>query len=208
MLYKTHKVVGILFGLIAFTEMQKHGMLSTGISPFVQLAIMYPAVSWGSTAPDLDHIPANIKEQTPENLVINRLLHIGKCVHRDWRTHSVYVTLPFCIAMYLLVVVLGYSMLNLIDLTILRLIITGITVGIVSHLFADALSTAGIWVLPGIKFRLVPHTSAFATGGAWEKFVQIVAYLAVFGFLLYQAWLTWHVQIGGILRALHIPGYQ
>lgn len=174
-----------MFGAIAFNEMYRRGMLMPDLNPFVQLAIMYPACSWGSTAPDLDHAPDNIKEQTPINLFINKLLHLGNCSHRSWQTHSIWVTLPFCILLIVSAGLLGALGLNMLDITILRLMLVGVAVGIISHLFADMLSMAGIHLIPGVKIRLVPHHKAFGTGTKWETGVMTVAYLGLIGYLIY-----------------------
>lgn len=193
MLYKTHKVIGSLFGVIAFNEMYRRGLLSTDLNPFVQLAIMYPACSWGSTAPDLDHAPENIKEQTPVNLFINKLLHLRSCSHRSWQTHSLWVTLPFCILLMVSAGLLGNVGMSMLDITILRLIIVGLSVGIISHLFADMLSMAGIHLIPGVMIRLVPKSKVFGTGSAWETGVMIVAYIGLIGYLIYIANSYFHI---------------
>lgn len=51
-LYKTHKAGGALFMLAGFKYLETKGMLLPDVNPIVQLMIMYPASSWGSTAPD------------------------------------------------------------------------------------------------------------------------------------------------------------
>lgn len=193
MLYKTHKVIGALFGAIAFNSMYKNGMLSTDLNPFIQLAIMYPACSWGSTAPDLDHAPDCIKEQTPINLFINKLLHIKSCQHRSWQTHSIWVTLTFCILLMVSAGLLGGLGLSMLDITILRLIIVGLSIGIVSHLFADMLSMAGIHLIPGIMIRLVPKNKFFGTGTPWEKGVMVTAYTLLGVYLIYLVISYFHI---------------
>lgn len=55
MLYATHKAGGAFGMLIAFQFMKSKGLLVEDLSPIMQLAIMYPAASFGSTLPDLDH---------------------------------------------------------------------------------------------------------------------------------------------------------
>ena len=100
MLYKTHKAAGVLACLVAFDVMRNSGQLAPDINEFVQLAIIYPACSWASTAPDLDHSLSNVKEQTPINIVINKILHIGKCSHRSVQTHSILFTGGFCALLF------------------------------------------------------------------------------------------------------------
>lgn len=53
MMYKTHKMGGALFMFAGFKYLETKGMLLPDVNPLVQLMIMYPASSWGSTAPDL-----------------------------------------------------------------------------------------------------------------------------------------------------------
>ncbi len=53
LLYATHKAGGAFAMLVAFQYMRSKGMLLDDISPLVQLAIMYPSASFGSTLPDL-----------------------------------------------------------------------------------------------------------------------------------------------------------
>lgn len=181
MLYKTHKAAGVLACLVSYDIMKNSGLLASDISPIVQLAVIYPACSWASTAPDLDHALCNVKEQTPLNILINKLLHIKKCTHRSVQTHSVLFTGGFCLILLLLVQLLSFKpeLINNSSLSIVRLMIVGITIGIASHLIMDSLSTAGIWLVPNIKFRLVPDSTAFKTGGIWETVIRYLVFLAV-----------------------------
>ena len=58
---------------------------------------------------------------------------------------------------------------NTIENVFFRLIVTGGCLGVLSHLVLDALTTAGIHIWPGFKFRLVPKAKTFATGTPWEE---------------------------------------
>ena len=181
MLYKTHKAAGLLGCLIAFDIMKNSGQLAPNINEFVQLAIIYPACSWASTAPDLDHALCNVKEQTPINIAINKLLHIGKCTHRSVQTHSVLFTGGFCLLLFGLLQLLGGRQCGIDEnsLGILQLMLLGVTFGIASHLVMDCLTTAGIWLVPNVKFRLVPNSKMFATGGKWEDIIRIILYVCI-----------------------------
>lgn len=53
MLYATHKAGGAFGMLVAFQYLKSKGMLVEELSPIMQLAIMYPCASFGSTLPDL-----------------------------------------------------------------------------------------------------------------------------------------------------------
>ena len=181
MLYKTHKAAGVLACLVAFDVMRNSGQLAPDINEFVQLAIIYPACSWASTAPDLDHSLSNVKEQTPINIVINKILHIGKCSHRSVQTHSILFTGGFCALLFGILALLGMYNLGFDknSISILRLMILGITFGVASHLIMDCLTTAGIWLVPNVKFRLVPNTTIFKTGGRWEDIIRVLVYIVI-----------------------------
>lgn len=191
MLYRTHKAAGVLMCLVAYDIMQKSQMLPSTLNPYVQLAILYPICSWASTAPDLDHALSNVKEQTPLNILIHKLLHIGKCTHRSVQTHSILITGGFCGLLCLGVYLLGLTAFDALSLGLVRLMVLGIILGIASHLFMDSLTTGGIWIMPKVKYKIkfVPTSSAFATGGAWEDGVRRVLYLLI----LYMAV---HILIG------------
>lgn len=201
MLYKTHKAAGVLACLVAFDVMSKNGQLAPDINDIVQLAIIYPACSWASTAPDLDHALCNVKEQTPINIVINKLLHIGKCSHRSVQTHSVLFTGGFCLLLFALLQLIGVGtgVINSNSVALVRLMLLGVTFGIASHLIMDSLTTAGIWLVPKVKFRLVPNTKTFATGGKWEDIVRVVVCV----FIVYMCshlmvmWCGFSLTIGG-----------
>lgn len=175
MMYRTHKAGGTLGMLVAFEAARQGGILIPDVNEFIQLAIMYPAASWGSTAPDLDHHWGSVKEKTPFNMLVHKILHLTKPKHRSWQTHSILVTGGFCALVYALVTLgdayFGVGSLGSFDWIILRLITIGVIVGIASHLILDAMSTAGIWIFPGLKMRFVPRSSFFATGSKWETFV-------------------------------------
>lgn len=202
MLYKTHKAAGLLGCLIAFDVMRNGGQLAPNLNEFVQLAIIYPACSWASTAPDLDHALCNVKEQTPINIAINKLLHIGKCSHRSVQTHSVLFTGGFCALLFGLLQILGVANIGFDEnsLAIIRLMILGITFGIASHLIMDSLTTAGIWLVPKLKFRLVPNTKAFATGGKWEDFIRVTLYVIIVYIVVHLTvrWCGYSLTVGSI----------
>jgi membrane-bound metal-dependent hydrolase YbcI (DUF457 family) len=179
MLYKTHKIGGAFFMLLGFKYLEHKGLLIPDVTPAVQLFMMYPAASWASTLPDLDHCIDNVKEQTPVNILIHKLLHLTKPKHRSWQTHSVLVTGGFCFLLWSLTRLLFALQGNTIETIYLRLIVTGVTLGIASHLVLDSLTTAGIYIIPGYKFRVVPKTKAFATGTRWESMIFRILFILV-----------------------------
>lgn len=186
MLGKTHKAGGALAMLISYLYMQQEGLLMDDIHPIIQLMVMYPASSWGSTASDLDQNANAIPDRTPVSYAIHNLLHITKCKHRSWQTHSIAVTGGFCTLLLLAVEILSnYNILSVGSISILRLLITGFSVGVFSHLILDSLTMAGIWLLPKVHFRLVPPTKTFGTGTTYETVVRVIIYIAIVLCLLY-----------------------
>lgn len=173
MLGKTHRAGGCAAALISFEIMRTQGWLLPDVNEFIQLAMMYPICSWASIAPDLDHGKDSIPDKDPVSILINKLLRLSGSKHRSWQTHSLLVTGGFCVLLYAFVflfnAMLGVQ--NDIGWAYIRLATLGFISGIMSHLILDAFSTAGIHIYPGLKLRFVPKTSAFATGGKWEKFV-------------------------------------
>lgn len=186
MLGKTHKVGGCLAMLISFSIMQKQNLLIDNINPLVQLMVMYPACSWGSTASDLDQNDNAIPEKTPFSILIHKVLSLVNCKHRSWQTHSLGVTGVFCVLCIEIVALIEkYDLMTFESINILRLIITGFSVGILSHLLLDSITMAGIYLLPGIPFRLVPKSKTFGTGTTYEVIVRYVLYVGLVGVLLF-----------------------
>lgn len=183
MLGKTHHAGGTFAALLAFEVMRNKGWMIPECNEFVQLLIMYPFASFGSIFPDLDHGPDTIPSKDPVAMGINKILRLTGSKHRSWQTHSILVTGGFCLLLFALVF-LGNTYIGLdnsIDWACLRLATIGFICGVVSHLVLDAFTTAGIHIWPGLKLRFVPKTSAFATGGTWEK---IVFYTLILGIIL------------------------
>lgn len=203
MLYKTHKVGGAVGAMVLFNYMQLNDMLIADMNPLIQLGLIYAVSSWASTSADLDHAECNIKEQTPFNLLINKILHIGKCTHRSWQTHCILITGGICT---LLVSLLNFlqvcfpALMSNNDYSILTTIIFGLVAGWGSHLILDMLTTAGVHLIPGIKIRLVPKSEKFKTGGTWETIVRVILYIALVVVLLLviKELFHWHPVIAGV----------
>lgn len=182
MLYKTHKVGGSVAMLLGFNYLQANGLLVEGINPLLQLAVMYPYASWGSTAPDLDHHDTSIKEQTPVNLMINKVLKLFGVNHRGI-THSViHVLLPSLVLLGFADIILTKLAVGIsFELVFLRLMVFGALLGVISHLVLDAMTVSGIPINPRVKksgrLRLVPKRSFFKVGETWESIVMRVLYL-------------------------------
>jgi membrane-bound metal-dependent hydrolase YbcI (DUF457 family) len=176
--------------LLGFEYLRSQGMLMTDVAPWMQLAIMYPAASWGSTAPDLDHHLNSVKEQTPFNLVVHKILHtVTKPKHRAWQTHSILPTCLLPLALIAVMLLVDVSALGVFETTIIQLVLVGATAGFLSHIILDALTTAGVYLLPKVKLRLVPKKSFFATGTKWESFIRGTTYLGCVAVIIYWIYL-------------------
>src|SRR5215469_7517570 len=125
MMYKTHKAGGVLGALVGFEIMRQQGVLIDDISYWAQLLVIYPAASWGSTSPDLDHHINSVKEQTPFNLVMHKLLHITNPKHRSWQTHSIYFTGVLCALLVYLTWVVDILNFGMIETAVIQLILMG-----------------------------------------------------------------------------------
>lgn len=181
MTYKTHKVGGAVAMLLAFEIMRTKGWVAPNINELVQLAVMYPAASWGSTALDLDHHINSVKEQTPFNLLCHKLLHLTHPKHRSWQTHSVLLLTAICIVLMLVInyVNIKHGSLGSFEWLYLRFILMGAWVGAMSHLFLDLITVQGVYLGIKKKFRLVPRMKFFTVDGGWEEFVRGVLYAIV-----------------------------
>lgn len=205
MMGQTHRVGGMLCALAGYTYLESKGMLIADVSPLVQLTIMYPFAIYGSTFPDLDHNTDSIPSKDIFSLLINKILHLtsgirersGKDLkgplavfdarHRSWQTHS-DLFLLICIVLSITFIGGDVSTANGI---ILKLVVTGFMLGLVSHMILDIITPAGIWCIGAavlskvtksrkfpVKIHLVPHSRFFATGGTWETIVRYFMWVA------------------------------
>lgn len=198
MLGKTHKAGGALAMLVAFHYMYNNGMLTDTIHPLIQLLVMYPASSWGSTAPDLDLGENAIPDKTPVSYLVHKVLHLMPLKHRSWQTHSLLAAGSFIALLFVgvwYISTYGIFNLNAVSLTILQLLLMGLTVGLASHLVLDMFTRRGIPLLPPIKskgkektiwLRLVPNIEFFGTGTIYERIVQVLLYVAIGVYAVYM----------------------
>ena len=198
---KTHRIGGVLCCLAGYSLLQSKGYLIQGVSPLVQLTVMYPFSIYGSIVSDLDHNPKSIPAKDPFSVGINKILHLstGICKkasegnknlnpllsvlnakHRSWQTHSdLFLILAVMLSHWLL-----NGTFSGVDVIIIRLISLGLILGIMSHMILDMLTPEGIWSLVSIavskltgiktpkKLHLVPSKKFFATDGPWEECVR------------------------------------
>ena len=213
MLKSTHKAGGMLVSVVGFTLLKEKGLLLDDVNLGVQWLVMYPFTIWGSVASDLDHHWGSCPTKDYPSWFIHKLLHLGKPIrdatkhnkssflykisdlftakHRSWQTHS-ELTVFFMV--YLLDLFFNTSLwsLSMVDISILRLIVTGITLGVLAHLALDSITPEGIHLVifklinKVLKFKLLPEKikspsgEFFASGGKWEHIVKtILSYLTV-----------------------------
>lgn len=198
----THRVGGMVCALAGYTILESKGMLISGVSPLVQLVIIYPFAIYGSTFPDLDHNADSIPSKDIVSVGVNRVLHlttkfrkynkensilrIFDAQHRSWQTHS-DLFLVICLLFYHRVVSEPVVTAQGIILTLISI---GFILGVISHMILDMLTPAGIWFcIPALlnmankklnlpfKIRLVPKSKFFATGGPWENIVRYVMWV-------------------------------
>lgn len=135
---------------------------------------------------EIDHHWGSVKEKTPFNFAVHKLLHLSNPHHRSWQTHSLLVTGGACFLLWSLVNFWVALYGNTFTLVFLRLCSIGLIVGVLSHLILDVLTTAGIHTIPGKKIRLVPKSSTFATGTKWEGIVFKLLMLGILCILCYE----------------------
>lgn len=182
MMYATHKAGGALFALVGFELLSRNNLLASDIAPMLQLVLMYPACSFGSTAPDLDHGWSSVKEHTPFNCLVHKILHLTKPAHRSWQTHCILVSGGFLALLFSLVYAmqeLNWFALSSVSIALIRLLVIGLGLGIASHLVLDTFTMDGVWLIPGVKFRLVPHSAVFGTDTKYERIVRGILYFLV-----------------------------
>lgn len=241
---ETHQQGGVLVSVIGFSMLQKHGLLFSDVNVGIQWLMLYPFVLYGSIAPDLDHHWGSCPDHGLPSLAINKVLHAGRksckkmeetmtakerknssfykfcsifyAKHRSWQTHS---DLFFFILLGFLMLLLNgkFTSLSAGDSLFLRIMLTGFTMGVMSHLVLDMMTTDGIHCLlfkavnklskgklklPE-KLRLVPKWGMFSTDTKWESFVQVLlkvgTALSVL-YMLYQVfkgYLPYTISIGG-----------
>lgn len=208
---KTHYIGGSIGVIAGFILLKENGALLDNVSPIIQFSIMYPFGIYGGMLPDADHHPESSPLKDPIGRVFNRVLHIFnspykrldelysedhkrkslvykllkvlKCTHRSWQTHS-ELTLAF-----MLYVLYSLSKVNAssIDATFTLLMVTGLTIGIISHLILDMLTSEGINFAIGFilkvffprlpifqTIRLVPNWHTFTTGSPYELTIRSV----------------------------------
>ena len=194
---QTHRVGGVLAALAGYTILESNGLLISNINPLLQLAIIYPFAVYGSVLPDLDHHWDSCPSKDVVSFGINKFLHIGRGLekmglkkfggaidakHRSWQTHSLILLMGMVVALWFTVKA-GAETANIV---IIKLMLSGLILGVLSHLILDAITPQGIWLLIPSMIRrkkttlhLVPRTKFFATGNRWEDLIKILLWVAI-----------------------------
>lgn len=202
---KTHYVGGSIGAIVGFIALKENGMLLDNIHPLLQFSVLYPFGIYGGMLPDADHHAESSPLKDPVGRVFNRSLHIFnkpykrldesmdegrkrksilykmlkilKCSHRSWQTHS---ELTIALLVFILFQLFQTDIANP-NTTILILMVAGLTIGILSHLILDMLTSDGINFAIGYfitilfpkvpmfkTIRLVPAWHTFSTGSPYE----------------------------------------
>lgn len=229
---RTHYIGGSIGAIVGFIALKENGLLLDNIHPVLQFGIIYPFGIYGGMLPDADHHAESSPLRDPVGRVFNRVLNIFnkpyntldnsmgvgakqksflykllsilRCSHRSWQTHS-ELTLIFLLYNLYRAYQLDLSNPNV---TIFVLMLTGLTIGIVSHLILDMLTTSGInfaigkflkILFPNIPMittiRLVPPVSTFSTGSNYELTVRSVLNVLQFFALGYVILLTFGYKL-------------
>lgn len=227
----THSAGGVLFSVLGFIILKENNLLLPDVNPLLQLVLIHPFCVWGSTVSDLDHHWESCPDKSDVNRVINKALHLTSksyhhldekltkaqkrksmrykivkffnASHRSWQTHSELTLLSLILLLYC--IISGKFFTGGTDIAISTLMMTGITLGVFSHLVLDMFTSRGINFCLGIlinkivqkltkqrdlkvvieKLRFVPNSGRFATDSAWESFIYKVLRLLTYLSVLY-----------------------
>lgn len=204
----THKQFAIFFVYIAAILLNVFSLID--INFYLQVILMLPMAKSGALFPDVDHVWKNVKEKTTVNWLINKFIHLTGGSHRSKHTHSWDICLVSLILLFLGVNGLyNTQILNILDASVCKLILTGFYSGWISHLFSDMLSGTGVYlsVFLNIHIAFVPKQLfgfRFNTGGAWENFcynmIRYINFLTgiiviLYPFLMDPVFQQWFLEI-------------
>lgn len=220
---KTHYVGGSVGAIVGFIVLNSNGVLLDNVHPVLQFGIIYSFGIYGGMLPDADHHSGSSPLKDPVGRVFNKVLHVFnkpydtmdsvmpsgrkrksfmfkllsflRCTHRSWQTHS---ELTIALLVFIL-----YKLLNMdvasADVSIMLLMGTGLTLGVLSHLILDMLTCEGInfgigkfikIFFPKVPMittiRLVPNIGIYTTGSPYELNVRSVLGVVQY-FLLFYA---------------------
>lgn len=187
----THKLGGAVAMLGMFEYLRLSGQTLEGVNPLVQLAIMYPASTFGALFPDIDHHEGANPVNTPAGEFFHKMIHLPDKIarktnrnskgkprskwveklfvikHRAWQTHSILFTGGITFTLWSMFSNLQQHNPDF-NVTVLFLMISGFAIGLLSHIILDMLTPSGVYLFMFKKIKLVPSNSFFSTGNAWE----------------------------------------
>jgi membrane-bound metal-dependent hydrolase YbcI (DUF457 family) len=152
----------------------------TEVNYYLAMIIMLQFGKYGALFPDIDHSWQNVKEKTVPNMIVNKLIHLTGGKHRSWQTHSIDIALVVTVISFTLPdILLKNGLITEVNMEVLGLVLVGFSLGWLSHLFSDMLTSAGVRVLcySKKKVALVPKELfgiRFNTGHDWENWVYKV----------------------------------
>lgn len=172
MLYDTHKRYGQVFGMLALPVAAKAGMIDFSITEgmsgdigqvamnvmvFVAyIVVALKASMFGAEFPDLDSPGSTPSKHHP---ILSKLFKLAGVKHRGKFSHDFGSQLLLWGSIYGVVSFVAMSATTPIELAVMsfvKLYVAFTFVGVVSHLFADALTVDGVWVLWSVKIRFMP----------------------------------------------------
>ena len=150
----THKAGGMLMSIVGFALLKNNNLLAQDVNLGLQWLVIYPFCMWGSVASDLDHNPNAIPMKDYPSKLVNKALHITKPIedvtegnkksflykvarffnarHRSWQTHSDLTLGVMIFLLYNLLTVQTLGNFSITDLVILRLVLMGICIGVLT----------------------------------------------------------------------------
>lgn len=178
MTYATHRVFAV--GWVLLGGMLLYNLGVTQVNYYLAMIIMLQAGKYGALFPDIDHSWENVKEKTVPNLIINKIIHLTGGKHRSWQTHSIDIALIVSlISCKLPNYLYEKQILTLVNKEVLSILMIGFSIGWLSHIVSDMLTSTGVRItfLNKKKIALVPKQLfglRFNTGHQWEGFVYSV----------------------------------
>lgn len=172
---RTHRAFAVSWAFVGAMILYTSGLMT--VNYWLSAFIMLQVSKVGGLFPDVDHDWSNVKDKTLPNFLINKIIHISNGKHRSWQTHSIDICLLFVILTFIGPnMLMGWNIISATDVTLLALIMCGFSLGWLSHIFADMLTSAGVRVLcwKTKKIALVPRKFLWIemkTGDDWEEFV-------------------------------------
>ena len=171
---KTHAVGSLVFATGAFLIMDQCKLLDPQIAKIAQYGIITPYALWGAQIPDFDQDNPNRIVTNPINRLIMDLFKVLNAKHRGLLSHILPVILSgitfllMCLPFFTFYVQ-GTS------LDVLRLMVLGLFLGLLSHLILDMCTKDGIY-FGHYRIALVPKMDVFKTGTAYEKTFRKILY--------------------------------